>query len=108
MLKKILIFCSFIIISNCSAPGTAFLGPTFTGVKTGSVYQTSLSYGSGRIINDLKESFNTKVSNLNKSLIDQKDKLLLVKNQIKNSNILVTLNPSKVETTEVFDEEPLP
>ena len=108
MFKKILIYCSLFIISNCSAPGTAFLGPTFTGVKTGSVYQTSLSYGSGKIINDLRDSFNTGVSNLNKSLIDQKDRLLLVKNEIRNSNILVTLNLSKIETSEIFDEEPLP
>ena len=108
MFKKILIFCSLILISNCSAPGTAFLGPTFTGVKTGSVYQTSLSYGSGKIINDLKASINTGVTNLNESLIDKKDKILLVKNEIQNSNILVTLKLSKVETSDIFDEEPLP
>ena len=108
IIKKIFIISLLIFLSNCSGPGTAFLGPTFTGVKTGSVYQTSLSYGSGKIINDLKDSFNAGVSQLNTSLIEQKDKYLFVKNEIKNSNILVTLNISEIETSEILEEEPLP
>ena len=41
-------------MTNCTISGSAFLGPVYTGAKTGSVYQTSLSYGSGRVINNLK------------------------------------------------------
>ena len=48
MFKKIITFIFLALLTNCTSPGTAFLGPTFTGVKTGSVYQTSLSYGSGK------------------------------------------------------------
>ena len=55
MIKKFLIFGFLICLANCSAPGSAFFGPTFTGVKTGSVYQTSVSYGSGKIMNTIKE-----------------------------------------------------
>tara|TARA_B100001063_G_C16663714_1_gene502450 strand:- start:455 stop:781 length:327 start_codon:yes stop_codon:yes gene_type:complete len=108
MFKKIFVIIFLIFLSNCTGPGTALLGPTFTGVKTGSVYQSSLSYGSGKIINNFKDSLNTEILNLNKSLIDQKDKYLLVKNEIKNSKILVTLKISNIETSEILEEEPLP
>ena len=37
-------------------PGTAFLGPAFTGAKTGSVYQASLSYGTGKIMDQVKQN----------------------------------------------------
>ena len=37
------------MLNNCSAPGAAFLGPVFTGVKTGSISQATLSYSSGQI-----------------------------------------------------------
>ena len=55
MIKKLFIFGIFICLANCSAPGSALFGPTFTGVKTGSVYQTSVSYGSGKVMNTIKE-----------------------------------------------------
>ena len=55
MIKRIFIFGFFICLANCSVPGSALFGPTFTGVKTGSVYQTSVSYGSGIITNNIKE-----------------------------------------------------
>ena len=42
-------------LSNCATSPTAFLGPVFTGAKTGSVYQASLSYGSNRIISKIRE-----------------------------------------------------
>mgnify|MGYP001418162765 CR=1 FL=1 len=108
LLKKNFIIFLFIFLTNCSVPGTALLGPTFTGVKTGSVYQTSLSYGSGKIVNDLKNSLNSGVSNINKSLINHKDKYLFVKNEIKNSKISGILKLSKIETSEILEEEPLP
>ena len=55
MIKKLFIFGILIFLTNCSAPGSALFGPTFTGVKTGSVYQTSVSYGSGRVVNTIKQ-----------------------------------------------------
>ena len=53
MYKKILLILFFFLLSNCTAPGTALLGPIFTGAKTGSIYQASLSYGSSKIIREL-------------------------------------------------------
>ena len=55
MIKRLFIFGILIFLTNCSAPGSALFGPTFTGVKTGSVYQTSVSYGSGKVVNTIKE-----------------------------------------------------
>ena len=55
MIKRLFIFGILICLANCSAPGSALFGPTFTGVKTGSVYQTSVSYGSGKIMKTIKE-----------------------------------------------------
>ena len=60
------------LLTNCSAPGTALLGPIFTGAKTGSVYQASLSYGSNRIIDEFRTKENIKNFNnqsFNKSKI---------------------------------------
>ena len=37
-------------------PGTALLGPVFTGAKTGSAYQASISFGTGKIIDEIKQS----------------------------------------------------
>ena len=53
--KKFLILIFLFFISNCSSAPTALLGPIFTGAKTGSVYQTSISYGSNKILNDLRK-----------------------------------------------------
>ena len=53
MLKKIIIITLLILLNNCTSPGTALLGPAFTGAKTGSIYQASLSYGTGKVVNRL-------------------------------------------------------
>ena len=50
---KIVLFIFLIILNGCATPGSALLGPIFTGAKTGSVYQASLSYGTGKIVNDM-------------------------------------------------------
>jgi len=55
MFKKIFIFCSLSLLTNCTTPTSAFLGPIFTGAKTGSIYQASLSYSSNKIIRNLRE-----------------------------------------------------
>ena len=55
MIKKNFFISSLFILTNCSAPGTALLGPAFTGVKTGSVYQASLSFSTGKIINEITD-----------------------------------------------------
>ena len=45
-----------LILTNCGIPGTALLGPSITGARTGSVYQAGLSYGSSHLIEKTKKS----------------------------------------------------
>ena len=99
MFKKLLLFSCLLFLINCSAPGTALLGPVFTGAKTGSVYQASLSYGTGKIMN--------KISDLNiDSMLDKK--ILKRFDTAKMPNILNTYKVSEIEVSEVLEPEPLP
>ena len=51
MIRNFYLLSLFFLVLNCSTnPGTAFLGPVITGVKSGSIYQTSLSFGSNKAI----------------------------------------------------------
>ena len=58
MIKKIIILSFLLILNNCSAPGTALLGPVFTGATTKSVARASLSYGSNQFIKTFKNIHN--------------------------------------------------
>tara|TARA_A100001234_G_scaffold207743_1_gene205192 strand:+ start:4290 stop:4496 length:207 start_codon:yes stop_codon:yes gene_type:complete len=40
----------FLILSNCTSPGTALLGPAFTGLTSKSIAKTGLSYSTNQII----------------------------------------------------------
>jgi len=105
MNKKIL-FLTLFFLSSCSAPGTALLGPIFTGAKTGSVYQASLSYSTNQIIEKVKLKENFKIF----------DKKELNKNSIfpdipyvdKDPIILLSYKVNKIEISEVYEPEPLP
>ena len=100
-MKKSFAFFFLIFLTNCTISGSAFLGPTFTGIKTGSIYQTSLSYGSSKIIQDI----NIKVKEIKKL----RDKQL---KSIKKSTIdvkkLIAQKIDIIEVSEIIDEEPLP
>ena len=50
MLKIFFILFLFLSLTNCGAPGTALLGPAFTGATTKSLARTGMSYGSNQII----------------------------------------------------------
>ena len=76
MIKKIFIFISLLSLSNCVTSPNALLGPIFTGAKTGSVYQASLSSGINRIKSkirefDKKKFLNKNYNNFNISTIDR-------------------------------------
>ena len=106
MFKKFLfIFCLF-LLTGCSAPGTAFLGPIFTGAKTGSISQASLSYTSGKIFDDVKKNnifLKNKSIELNASFSSH-DPIIQPKYPIIQSKYIV----SKIYISEVFEPEPLP
>ena len=105
-MKKKFIIISLMLLTNCSAPGTALLGPIFTGAKTGSVYQASLSYGSNRIIDEFRTKENLKTFN-NKSL--NKNKILPDIPYIdKDPIIILSYKVNKIEISDVFEPEPLP
>lgn len=106
MLKKILIIGIFVFLTNCSTnPSTALLGPFISGVKSGSIYQASISYGSGKALEDIKKEIKSKKENASKKSIE------LVKD-IKFSLISPPNLPKPkikdIEKSEVFEEEPLP
>ena len=56
MFKNFLLIFLFFIFSNCTTPGSALLGPTFTGASTKSLARTSLSFGTNQIIHNIKET----------------------------------------------------
>ena len=105
MFKKIILILSLIILSNCSTPGTALLGPVLTGAKTGSAYQASLSFGTGKIVNKFNpyelmfKSDVQKNSTFNIPIIENYNDL---------PEILVSYKIDKIEFSEPIEPEPLP
>jgi len=82
-MKKYLVLFMVILLTGCSAPGTALLGPAFTGATTKSVARASLSFGTNQImkkvdINEKKSKIEvkevaTKIDNLD--LYSHREKL---------------------------------
>ena len=58
MLKKFLIIFLLLFVTGCGTPGSALLGPAFTGATTKSAARASLSFTSNQMIqkihNDVK------------------------------------------------------
>ena len=102
MLKKFLLISCFILLNNCSAPGTALLGPAFTGAKTGNIYQASLSFSTGRIINEITDfTLDT--------VLETKEKVLTAKKNIESMpSIIKTYAINKIKVSEILEPEPLP
>ena len=106
MLKFFLLLPLFIFISNCSPTSSAaFLGPVFTGVKTGSVYQTSISYGSNRFIKNLKKDYEEKKEKLKNQSVNM-TKIIIDKMEI--PPVLITLKIDNMVISEINEPEPLP
>ena len=84
MHKNYLIILSLLFITNCSAPGSAFLGPAFTGATTKSLAQASMSFGTNQIIRQVHES--TKLSKI--KVTNLVKKIENFSNNSKNENFL--------------------
>ena len=97
MKKNFLFLFTFFILNNCTLSGTALLGPVYTGVTTGSAYQTSISYGTGKFLKKIKEEKDVKE-------ISQEN----ISNQQPENKIIATLIVDKVVISEVLEPEPLP
>ena len=102
MYKNLFILACVLLLTNCATPTSAFLGTIFTGVKTGSVYQASLSYGTNKIFDKIKEDnqFNNfqEINSLTSDLSTND----------RNPLVLIAYKVSKVEISEVIEPEPLP
>ena len=106
MLKKFFIILSLLLLNNCATSGTALLGPIFTGAKTGSIYQASLSYGSGKIMRKINVS---SIFDEEKLLITKKNNVLIeIHSFDKEPIILTSYKIDKVLYSEIIEPEPLP
>ena len=100
MIRKILLLSVLLLLNNCVTSGTALLGPIFTGAKTGSVYQASLSYGSGKLIKQLSDNeiFSEKNIQENNIFLDTKTE----------PKILLSYKVDKIIFSEILEIEHLP
>ena len=106
MIKNFLLLSLFFLIINCTTnPGTAFLGPVITGVKSGSIYQTSLSYGSNKAIENIKTELRARKENFSKK---KTNLLKKIQDDLEKPSILLALKIENIEVSEVVEPEPLP
>ena len=99
--------CFFLIV-NCAIPNSAFLGPVYTGVKTGSVYQTSLSYSSSKIVHKIKSKDRINDSQIKKTFTKKNPIFPDIPYINKDPIILIAYKVNLVEISDVFEPEPLP
>ena len=97
----------FLFVIQCASPQTAILGPVFTGAKTGSIYQASLSYTSGKVLNELKPTEKIKFKS-NKNYFKKNFPLPDIPYTDKNPSIILAYAVKKVKITEILEDEPLP
>ena len=106
MPKKFFLLILLLFLNNCATSGSAFLGPVFTGAKTGSIYQASLSYGTGKIMNELMPSEVLLINDVKLTKLDKPLPYISVNNQ---SPIIISYyKVDSVKFSEVIEPEPLP
>ena len=103
MNRKLILVILLLFLNNCATSGSALLGPIITGAKTGSIYQASISYSSGRVINELVSS---EISSKKKGI--DLNKILPEKNEMQNPIIISSYKVIEITFSEVMEEEPLP
>ena len=111
MLKKFLIILSLLFLNNCATSGTALLGTIFTGAKTGSVYQASISYGSSKIINQLKDSeIIASLNNMNDLNISNlgNNNLVNIPYTTNDPVILISYKVDQIDFSDISEIEHLP
>ena len=96
--KKTIIGLFFLIFLNGCVQSAALLGPAYTLVSTGNVYQAGFSYGSSKVIKKMTDK--TPTENI-KSLLDNKklkveeenydEFFALVKNRIEKTSKIINL-----------------
>ena len=96
--KKTIISLFFLLFLNGCVQSTALLGPSYTLISTGNVYQAGFSYGSSKVIKKMTDK--TPTENI-KSLLDNKklkveeenydEFFVLVKNRIEKKSKIINL-----------------
>ena len=56
MKKDFITVLILILLTGCTAPGSALLGPVFTGATSKSLAQASLSFGTNQIIRNIHDA----------------------------------------------------
>ena len=106
MFRKLIFILCLVTLNSCAPSGSALLGPIFTGAKTGSIYQTSLSYstsyGTNRIVEKVKFKDNSKVINKKNQILPD------IPYSDKDPIILLSYKVNKIEISDVYEPEPLP
>ena len=91
MLRNLIIILALLLLNNCATSGSALLGPIFTGAKTGSIYQASISYSTGKLMNELVPS-----------------EIFYQKNEQQDPIIISSYKVENISFSDVIEEEPLP
>ncbi len=106
MFKKIFIILTLFLLNNCVTPGSALLGPVFTAAKTGSIYQASLSYSTGKIMNEINSHKNME----DNDYIYQKKNTILpdIPYVEKDPIIIAKYKVNLITFSEIIEPEPLP
>jgi len=91
MHKKLITISVLILLNGCATSGSALLGPIFTGAKTGSIYQASVSYGTGKIMKEIVVTQNFSQE------FEQNEPIIISSYKVDDINF-----------SEIIDEEPLP
>ena len=91
MFRNLIIIFALLLLNNCATSGSALLGPIFTGAKTGSIYQASISYSTGKLMNELVPT-----------------EIFYQKNEQQDPIIISSYKVENISFSDVVEEEPLP
>ena len=91
MSRNLIFILALLLLNNCATSSSALLGPIFTGAKTGSIYQASISYSTGKLMNELVTS-----------------EIFYQKNVQQDPIIIASYKVDNISFSEVLEEEPLP
>ena len=92
ILKKLTLGIFFLTLLNGCAQSTAFLGPVYTLGSTGNIFQTGLSYGSGKVVTSLTgRTTEENIKNLLQPKDEDSDFERLIKQRIKKTRKIMNL-----------------
>ena len=99
ILKKIIVGLFLLFFLNGCVQSTALLGPAYTLASTGNIYQTGLSYGSNKAVEEITGKSPTEniksLTDSKKSKIDEEQNydefFALVKNRVEKTSKIINL-----------------